>query len=152
MRLIDRLKALFADEVASGNDPHSLELASAVLLFEVVWADHEIDDAEMKTLREALSRTLALSAEEIDELVRETRAQQDHHVGVYEFTRVVNEHCQPEEKYALVENLWRIAFADGVASSIEEHTIRRISELLYVPHRDFIRAKQSAGSSRTGRT
>ena len=33
------------------------------------------------------------------------------------------------------------AFADGEVDKYEEHLIRRISDLLHVPHRQFIAAK-----------
>ena len=40
--------------------------------------------------------------------------------------------------------MWAIAAADGDADSHEEQLIRRVSELLYVSHGDFIRAKLAA--------
>ena len=44
-----------------------------------------------------------------------------------------------EERY-LIEQLWDIAYADGVIDKYEEAAIRKVSELLYVPHSDFIKA------------
>ena len=52
-----------------------------------------------------------------------------------------------EERVQLVEQLWRIAYADGVIDKYEEAAIRKASELLYVPHSDFIRAKFAAETS-----
>ena len=49
----------------------------------------------------------------------------------------------------LVEQLWRIAYADGVIDKYEEAAIRKASELLYVAHADFIRAKLSAHAAHT---
>ena len=49
-----------------------------------------------------------------------------------------------EKRVQLVEQLWRIAYADGVIDKYEEAAIRKASELLYVPHSDFIRAKFAA--------
>jgi uncharacterized tellurite resistance protein B-like protein len=43
-----------------------------------------------------------------------------------------------------VEQLWLIAYADGVIDKYEEAAIRKASELLYVSHSDFIRAKFAA--------
>ena len=45
---------------------------------------------------------------------------------------------------ALIENLWRIAFADGELHHYEEHVIRRIAGLIHVSHMDFIAAKLRA--------
>jgi uncharacterized tellurite resistance protein B-like protein len=49
-----------------------------------------------------------------------------------------------EERVQLVEQLWLIAHADGVIDKYEEAAIRKASELLYVSHSDFIRAKFAA--------
>ena len=38
----------------------------------------------------------------------------------------------------------KILMADDEVDKYEEHLVRRIAELLYVSHRDYIRAKLSA--------
>jgi uncharacterized tellurite resistance protein B-like protein len=40
--------------------------------------------------------------------------------------------------------MWRVAMADDVLSRYEEHLIRKVADLLYVPHSDFMAAKQQA--------
>ncbi len=40
--------------------------------------------------------------------------------------------------------MWQIAYADGQLDKYEEYMIRRVTELTYVSHSDFIRAKQQA--------
>ena len=37
--------------------------------------------------------------------------------------------------------LWDIAYADGRIDKYEDYTIRKISDLLYVKHSDFMKAK-----------
>ncbi len=37
--------------------------------------------------------------------------------------------------------MWRVAYADGHLDKYEEHLIRQVAELTYVPHQDYIRAK-----------
>ncbi len=145
MSLLDRLKRLLdAPEGADIGDSAGLGVASAVLLFEVVWADHQIESAELQQLRASLGAVLGLDDDALDEVIDDARQRHEQGVGVFEYTRLVNEHGSAAQKFELVAHLWRVAFADGSASAIEEHTIRRLSDLLYVPHRDFIRAKQLA--------
>ena len=146
MNLLNRLRDLFESPAVDTSEPPALELATAMLLYEVVWADHEVTQEERRQMHDALSRTLHLSADEAETVARDAEARQAEHVGVFEYTRLVNEHTNAEEKFELVTNLWRIAYADGKASAIEEHIIRRISELLYLPQTEFIRAKQLARS------
>ena len=41
----------------------------------------------------------------------------------------------------VLNSVWSIAFADGEMDKHEEHLIRRIADLLYLNHKDFINAK-----------
>ena len=60
---------------------------------------------------------------------------------MYEFTRLINDHYSYEQKTGLVENLWRLAFADENLDKYEEGLIRRVADLIHVSHGDFIKTK-----------
>ena len=40
--------------------------------------------------------------------------------------------------------MWGVALADDALSRYEEHVIRKVADLLYLPHHDFMLAKQLA--------
>jgi uncharacterized tellurite resistance protein B-like protein len=40
--------------------------------------------------------------------------------------------------------MWRVAQSDAIVHKYEEHTIRRVCDLLHVSHREFIAAKLRA--------
>ena len=61
-----------------------------------------------------------------------------------EFTRVINDHYGPGEKLTLIASMWQVAYADGDLDKYEEHLIRQVAELTYVPHQDYIRCKLDA--------
>ena len=63
---------------------------------------------------------------------------------LFEFTRPLRERWDPETRVRLIYDMWAIAAADGKADVHEEQLIRRVSELLYVSHGDFIRGKLAA--------
>ena len=56
-----------------------------------------------------------------------------------------------DQKIGLVEQMWQVAYADGVLSAHENHVMRRLSDLLHVPHGAYVsakmRAKQAAGAA-----
>jgi uncharacterized tellurite resistance protein B-like protein len=64
--------------------------------------------------------------------------------SLYEFTAQVNAQFSVDAKLSLIKNMWRIAFADGEVDRYEDGVIRRVSELIYVSHSDFIRMKIAA--------
>lgn len=140
--LLSRLTA--PAEEGSADGERTLALAAAALLLEVAWADHEISDAELALIESELQRDFALSAEDVAALVAESREAHEQSVGLYSYTRTINEHWSEERKFALVRTLWRLALGNDGLHRYEEHTIRKIAELLYLSHSRFIEAKLSA--------
>jgi uncharacterized tellurite resistance protein B-like protein len=137
--LLARLKEPLAKNEAEVAE--LLPVAAAVLYLEVAWADHDIADEEMELISGILSGQFDLPPEELHIIITESRAQHDSSVGLYRFTRIINDAWDEEAKYQLVIKLWKLALSDNELHSFEEHTIRKIAELLYVSHSRFIEAK-----------
>lgn len=131
-------------ETESGGSEHGYQLATAALLFEISRADYDIKGAERDAVSAAVRRAFGLTPEETAELVRLAELEAEQSTSLYEFTRLINEHFSKAEKQHVVELLWHIAYADRHLDKYEEHLIRKIADLIHVPHRAFIRAKQRA--------
>jgi uncharacterized tellurite resistance protein B-like protein len=116
-------------------------VATAAILLEVSRADFETDESELEVIAVALRQAFDLDEDAVREIIAEAREQDDEKLSLYPFLRIVNDACGPEEKYRIVCDLWRVAYADGRLDKYEEYQIRRIADLLYVPHAEFIRAK-----------
>lgn len=116
-------------------------LAAAALMFETARADNEIDDEELRTLRERLADRFSLSREELDQLTDVALGEVERATGFYEFTSILNAHFDYDARVELVRAMWDVALADETIDTFEEHTVRRVADLLHVAHRDFIRAK-----------
>ena len=126
---------------AGTHGEHSLRLATAALLFEMQRADFEEQEEERNVLERVLRDTFALSKEETRELSRLAQRESEDSVSLHQFTRLINQQFSPEEKVRVVEMLWQVAFADGRIDRYEEALLRKIAELIYVPHREFIQAR-----------
>lgn len=132
----------FGEEPASGEDAeHALRLATAALLIEMMRMDYEVRDAERETVMAALGRKFDLSEDETAELLRLAEEEAGQATDYYQFTSLINQGFPLERKIKVVEHLWEVAYADGELNKYEEHMVRRIAELLYVPHKDFMAAK-----------
>ena len=145
--MFERLKQSMRARFASADtlpDEHAGAIASAMLLLEVAWADQQIREEELERVRSALCQIFGLRAEEASALVAEARAAHTASISMYPFTRVVNEALSLDAKKTLLVNCWRLASADAVIDGHEELTIRRIADLLYLTHEDFIAAKLAA--------
>jgi len=126
---------------ATGQDSRGLQLATGALLFEVLRADYDEHPDERTMLEQALRNAFNLSDSETRELAELADSEAAEAVSLYQFTGLINQHFSAEEKVRLIEMLWQVAYADGRLDRYEEAAVRKITELLHVPHRDFIRAK-----------
>jgi uncharacterized tellurite resistance protein B-like protein len=144
-KLLDRLRGL--GEASAQPDDRLLAVSAATLLLEVAWADHDISDEEIASIESALASQFQLSETEVRSIVEDSRAEHDESVGVHAFTRALVEAFDEQQRFDLLTHLWRIAYSDATLDRFEEHTIRRISELLYVSHARFIEAKRLARDS-----
>ncbi|MEF9942805.1 MAG: TerB family tellurite resistance protein [Burkholderiaceae bacterium] len=128
----------------AGNDKHSIELATAALLVETLRADAEIAPAERTAALAAVRDKFGLSLEEAETLIdlaeQEVRQASDR----FQFTSLINEQFSQEQKIRVIEMMWRVAYADAVLTGAEQQTVRKIAELLHVPHGDYIHAKMRA--------
>ena len=144
--MIGKLKALFEqigakDKDASITSPISKNLITAALMIEVMQADFSLDEREEQAFISVLKQAFDLDENEVIELEELAHAKVEEATSLYEFTRQINDNFSAGEKLELIKNMWRVAFADGEIDRYEDGVIRRVAELIYVAHSDFIRMK-----------
>ncbi|MFK7831601.1 MAG: TerB family tellurite resistance protein [Congregibacter sp.] len=144
--MINTLRKIFTQP--AGDDGQSADetrkLAAAALLIEVARADFTQDAAEEAAMADLLTSSLQLDRASVDKLLEQAGESVDEATSLYEFTRLVNDHYSYEDKYALITSMWKVAFADNTLNKYEEHLIRRVADLIYVTHEDFIQGKLAA--------
>jgi uncharacterized tellurite resistance protein B-like protein len=130
---------------ASGASPvlsdHQKQLAVAALLIEVAIADHQFSETELTNLGVILERKFSLSRDELAELINLAKNETNHATSLHQFTQLINQYCTTEEKFRLMKAMWEMAYADGDLNKYEDYIIRKVADLIYVPHTEFIRAK-----------
>lgn len=128
---------------------HELQLASAVLLAEVMRADPQLHAAEHDAVWAGLRQRFALSDAELHVLVQQARQQGESTYDYHRFTQVINGHFSHDQKVSMVESMWQVAYADLHLDAHENHLISKIAGLLHVTHGEYIaakmRAKEAAG-------
>ena len=128
------------------NIPHTnkIELATAVLMIEISLADENTGDEEYKIIKKILLKKFDLDKTKIDTLISLAEDEVDHTVSLHEFAETVNNELSAIEKTNIIENLWRVAYADAYIHKYEEYYIRKIADLLHVSHSDYIKTKLRA--------
>ena len=127
-----------------------IRLASVMLLVEVMMADHHIDDREKQQLLSSTMALLQISREQGVEFIDQAVQQHDDLVSLYDVTRVINQHLDQDKKIELIVHMWRIAYSDRQWDMYEEYLIRKVADLLYISHKDFIHARLQAQEKVSG--
>jgi len=139
-RLLDQAFATAGSTTEAGHK-HALRLATAALMVEISRADSVLEASERTAMIEGLGRRFDLSREETEELLSGAETEVEEAVSLHQFTRRLNERLSRQEKREVIGLLWQVALADGRIDKYEEYTIRKVAELLHLPHRDYIRTK-----------
>ena len=154
--MLNSIRDFFERNIGAQASPvaarHSIELATAALLVEVVRSDADIQPSEQQVVLRAVREKFGLSDEEAQTLFRlaeeEVRTANDY----YQFTSLINREFSQQQKQRVIELMWQVAYADAELSAHENHVLRRIAELLHVTHSDYIAAKMRARDAATGQT
>jgi uncharacterized tellurite resistance protein B-like protein len=147
--LFDRLAP-----VPSGGDAreaeHLLQLATAVMLVEVMRADATFHPGERDAVRAALRDKFALADDEAQRLAELAETTAKGATDLFAFTSRIDERFDMAQKVRMVEHMWHVAYADGHLSEHERHVLWRVADLLHVPQGAYVharlRAQQAAGS------
>ncbi|MCG9699766.1 TerB family tellurite resistance protein [Vibrio natriegens] len=138
--LTSLFKQLLDGEDLAQTHTVSPNMAIACLLCEVSGADHQVDEKELETKHSLLMKLLSLSATEATQLLDKAAQTTKESASLYDFTSQLRELTQ-ETRYNLIKSMWEVAYSDGQIDPLEDAVIRKTAELLYVDHKDFIRAK-----------
>jgi len=147
--MLKSLKGLFEGPQAEarpvpGLERRPLQLAVAVLLHEAARADYEEGDDEEAAVKRALADLFGLDARRCADVLEEGRARAKKLTSFYAPVSVIKREFTLDERIRLVEHLWRIAFANGQLNPFEDHYVRKIAHLLYVPNTQSMLARNRA--------
>ena len=125
----------------------ALRMATAVLLIDVARADHVFDESEYARVLQLIESHFELTPEQADELINAAGEEADDMVSLYEFTQLLNQNLNEEEKAHIIALLWQVAYADGQLDKYEDSLVLKISDLLYVSRGRVMRLKHDAQQS-----
>ena len=141
----DLRKLLFGskpDESASQTDFDEMHLAAAALLVEAAVLDGRFESVERDAIALGLNRHFGLDEQEILVLIEKAEQAVAESVELYGFTRTIKDRLEPEERVAILEMLWQVAYADGSLHDYEAGLARRVAGLLYVSDKESGEARQ----------
>ena len=152
--MLNAIREFFDQHVAAGTTGGearpTIEVATAALLVETVRLDGEIDEAERAAAHRAVRAKFGLGEAEAATLIRLAEEEARDATGYYQFTSLINKQFSAAQKERVIELMWQVAYADAELSAHEQHVVRKIADLLHVPHRAYIAAKLRARAAAGG--
>lgn len=146
--MLAKIKIFFESTVFSASSAesaadheHAKQIVAASLLLEMVYADTEVKEEEKLAVVDAIQVNFNLSEEETNEIIQLAEEEAKQAVCLYEFTRLINDRFSYQEKVQVIDMLWAVALSDNELEKNEEYLLRKISDLLHVTHKDYIRSK-----------
>ena len=141
--LFDSLLPPAAEQPAAAAE-HTLQLATAVMLVEVMRADPSFHANERQAVLAALCDKFALTTDEAARLAELAEATAKQATDLFGFTSHINDRFDMPQKLRMIEHMWRVAYADGHLSAHERHVLWRVADLLHVPQGAYVHARLRA--------
>jgi uncharacterized tellurite resistance protein B-like protein len=141
--LFDHLTVPPAGQSPAEQD-HALQLATAVLLVEVMRAEPTLAASERATVLTALRSKFTLADDELERLLELAHDTAQTAYDYQRFTSQLNQRFTQEQKIRVVEAMWQVAYADTHLDAHENHVISKVAGLLHVTHGEYIAAKMRA--------
>lgn len=141
--MLSRIKDLFTPDLKLEEhlDDEHLRIATCVVMVAVARADEDFSDAERDAIVEALQRRYDLPPDEAHELVEAAEHAQKGSRDLFQFTNCINQSCSMAEKIEIIEEVWRIIYADHSLDRYEDHIVHRLQKLFNMTHKQLIDAK-----------
>ena len=142
--MLEKITQFFSQQLASpeqNNNQDKLQLAAAALLIELSKADYQQLPEEQHAIESALKNCFDLDPQQLTAIIDLAEEENAGATSLFQFTSLIKDNYSPEQRFELVKMLWQVAQADGEISKYEDHLIRKIADLIYLPHSEFIRAK-----------
>lgn len=132
-------------EATDGRHSHDeLQLAAAALMVEAARLDGAFDNEERAHIGEILQQRFDLGVDETQLLIDAAVGTVDAIPEIYGFTRTVRDHFSHEERIAMLQMLWEVAYIDGELHDYEASLLRQVAGLLYVTDQESGIARKRA--------
>jgi uncharacterized tellurite resistance protein B-like protein len=141
---LQKLAGVETPEQKETREARAVQEAVASLLYETARADHEVKESDLRIAANSLCELFALSDTQAQALLSDAARPQQRPTSYHPLVKLINKRFDAGKKSQLVEHMWRVAHADLEVDMYEDHLVRKIAELLYVPHNEFITAKLRA--------
>ena len=145
MKILNFFKKSNSDKVSLEVDEKAYDnnLLAVYLAYEVAKADGEIDEDELKILKQSIEMSVE-GINNIDQILDQIDSYSKNSVSLYDLITEINNTFDKNDKHVLIKSLWDIAYATNGLDKYEDELIRKITDLLNIKNIDMLRLKDEA--------
>ena len=143
-QVVETITSTDSSEAGAQKRESALRLATAILMLDVARADDVFDESEFDRALNLIETHFDLTPEEAAQLVNLANEKAENLISVHEFTQLLHQHLDEDEKAHVIALLWQIAYADGRLDKYEDSLVLKISDLLHVSRGRVMRLKHDA--------
>jgi uncharacterized tellurite resistance protein B-like protein len=154
--MLQQIKVFFKDRMEitrsapASLKEQSIQMATCAVLLEAAMADGEFTGEEMEHIYCALQHLYGMDRETIEGLLSVAMEERKRAVDLWQFTNLINQHYDAEQKMLLLEHVWRVILSDGTLDQFEDYLARQLMPLLHLDHKQWINAKMRAKETLKG--
>ena len=145
--MIYLLKGFFGkspEESASNKEretSHDVRIATCALLLEMANIDGKFSVSERESILKILKKDYQLSDEHAKALIEAADEELERSIDLWQFARLINANYSTDEKFQIIETIWKVVYADGKLDKYEDYLIHKLAKLLRLTHKQLIDAK-----------
>ncbi|MFH1843078.1 MAG: TerB family tellurite resistance protein [bacterium] len=118
-----------------------LRVATCALLLEAAHADDDFSADEEQMIHELIRQRFQISAAAADMLIGLAGQERQESTDLYQFTRLIGQKFDRSQKLAILEQLWRVVYSDGLLEAHEDALMHKLNNLLGLKHQELIALK-----------
>jgi len=143
--MLDSLRRIFGADSEkmepSAKTEAELRMATCALLVETAMADDNLSPEEFQKIVQVLKGRFDLTDAGVHELIEAAREEHRKSTDVWSFASQVNEALTREQKFEVMEMIWKVVYADGTMDKFEDYMAKKLHRLLRIDHPTFIALK-----------
>ena len=128
----------------------AIQMATCAILLEAALADQQITEEELEHIQRALRQLYKIDDDTIRDLVAMALEERKKSIDLWQFTRLINEHFDVEQKILVLEHVWRVILSDGTLDQFEDYLASQLRPLLRLDQKHWIAAKMRAKEAMKG--
>ena len=133
--------------IVETNPNIEIELTASLLAYEIARGDGDVSESELSIILNEIKKITSKVGKSEQEILKIIQDFSSDSISFHEFIEDINKDYSKEDKLALLNFLWSVAYADSVLEVNEERLIRRIADLIHLKDMDVLKIKDKVKNS-----